>query len=112
MGGVILSSITTKTAIYVLLRGFSGTEILIWIGAITGVFGVIYGLLENNIRRSLSFSVINQVGFKLVGIGIGTPLAIAGVCAHVFCGVIYNSVLWMSAGSLITEYWQNISLQI
>ena len=101
MGGVILSSITTKTAIYVLLRGFSGTDALIWIGAITGVFGVVYGLLENNIRRSLSFSVINQVGFKLVGIGIGSPLAIAGVCAHVFCGVIYNSVLWMTSGTLI-----------
>lgn len=101
MGGVILSSITTKTAIYVLLRGFSGSDILIWIGAITAVYGVIYGLLENNIRRSLSFSVINQVGFKLVGIGLGTPLAIAGVCAHVFCGVIYNSVLWMTSGTLI-----------
>jgi multicomponent Na+:H+ antiporter subunit D len=101
MGGVILSSITTKTAIYVLMRGFSGTDILIWVGAITGVYGVIYGLLENNVRRSLSFSVINQIGFKLVGIGLGSPLAIAGVCAHVVCGVMYNSVLWMSAGNLI-----------
>ena len=100
MGGVILSSITTKTAIYTLIRGFSGSDALIWIGAFTAVYGVVYGLLENNMRRTLSFSVVNQVGFKLVGIGVGSPLAIAGVCAHVVCGVIYNSVLWMSAGSL------------
>ncbi|MEK9726880.1 MAG: proton-conducting transporter membrane subunit [Candidatus Margulisiibacteriota bacterium] len=101
MGGVILSSITTKTAIYTLIRGFSGTDILIWLGVITAIYGIVYGLIENNVRRSLSFSVINQVGFKLVGIGIGSPLAIAGVCAHVVCGVIYNSVLWTSAGNLI-----------
>ena len=102
MGGLILSSITTKTAVYALFRGFSGTDALIWIGCLTALYGVVYGLLENNIRRSLSFSVINQIGVKLVGIGLGSPLALAGVCVHVVCGVMYNMLLWMSANHLIS----------
>ena len=101
MGGVILSSVTTKTALYLLIRTFSGTDLLIYIGAIMGIFGVIYGLLENNIRRSLAYSVINQLGFKILAVGLGSPLAIAGACLHAFCGVIYNSVLWMTSGSII-----------
>ena len=65
------------------------------------IYGVFYGLIENNIRRSLAFSVINQLGFKILAVGLGSPLAIAGACLHAVCGVIYNSVLWMSAGSII-----------
>ena len=101
MGGVILSSITTKTALYVLLRVFAGVDILIFIGAFMAVYGVFFGLIENNIRRCLAFSVINQLGFKLLAVGLGSPLAIAGACLHAVCGVIYNSVLWMTAGSII-----------
>ena len=55
------------------------------------IYGIIYAILENDIRRVLAFSIVNQIGFKLVGIGIGTTLAINGVIAHVFAGVIYTS---------------------
>ena len=101
MGGVILSAVTTKTAIYTLLRGYTGWEELIWIGVIMALFGVIYAFLENDIRRILSFSIINQGGFMVCAVGIGTPLAIAGGTAHAFCCIIYTAILWMSAGSVI-----------
>ena len=35
------------------------------------IYGVFYGLIENNIRRSLAFSVINQLGFKILAVGLG-----------------------------------------
>ena len=101
MGGVILSAYTTKTAVYTLIRGFPGWEILIVIGCVMTLYGIIYALLENDMRRILAYSIINQVGFMVCGVGIGTNLAIAGVVAHAFCHIIYKALLWMSAGAVL-----------
>jgi len=100
-GGVILSAYTTKTSVYVLIRGFAGWEILIVIGCIMTLYGIIYALLENDMRRILAYSIINQVGFMVTGVGIGTAMALNGAAAHAFCHIIYKSLLWMSAGSVL-----------
>jgi multicomponent Na+:H+ antiporter subunit D len=100
-GGLILSAYTTKTAVYVLLRGFAGWEPLIWVGCAMTVFGIIYALLENDMRRILAYSIINQVGFMVCAAGIGTQMAISGATAHAFCHIIYKSLLWMSAGAVL-----------
>ncbi|MBU4515924.1 MAG: Na(+)/H(+) antiporter subunit D [Pseudodesulfovibrio sp.] len=100
-GGVILSAYTTKTAVYALLRAFPGWEILIVIGCLMAVYGIIYALLENDMRRILAYSITNQVGFMVTGAGIGTAMAINGAAAHAFCHIIYKSLLWMSAGAVL-----------
>jgi multicomponent Na+:H+ antiporter subunit D len=100
-GTVFLSAFTTKTAVYVLLRGFPGAEILIPIGSYMIFYGIIYALLENDMRRILSYSIINQVGFMVVGIGIGTELTLNGAAAHAFTHIIYKALLLMSAGSVL-----------
>ncbi|MEK6202030.1 MAG: Na(+)/H(+) antiporter subunit D [Desulfobulbaceae bacterium] len=101
MGGVILSAYTSKTAVYVLIRGFAGWDILILLGCAMTLYGIIYALLENDMRRILAFSIINQVGFMVCAVGIGTPLALNGAVAHAFCHIIYKALLWMSAGSVL-----------
>lgn len=101
MGGVILSAYTSKTAVYTLIRGFPGWEILIIIGCAMTIYGIIYALLENDMRRILAFSIINQVGFMVCAVGIGTPLALNGALAHAFCHIIYKALLWMSAGAVL-----------
>ena len=100
-GTVVLSAFTTKLAVYALARGFPGTEILIYIGAIMTVFPVFFAVIENDLRRVLAFSLNNQVGFMVVGIGIGTPLAMNGAVAHAFVHVIYKSLLFMSMGAVL-----------
>lgn len=100
-GGLILSAYTTKTAVYTLLRGFDGWEPLIWIGCVMAVYGILYALLENDMRRILAYSIINQVGFMVCAAGIGGPIAISGAVAHAFCHIIYKSLLWMSAGAVL-----------
>ncbi|MBB4284428.1 Na(+)/H(+) antiporter subunit D [Roseospira goensis] len=100
-GTVFLSAFTTKTAVYVLLRGFPGTEILIWVGLYMVFYGIIYALLENDMRRILAYSIINQVGFMVCGIGIGTEMALNGAAAHAFAHIIYKALLLMSAGSVL-----------
>ena len=100
-GMVFLSAFTTKTAVYVLLRGFPGTELLIFVGMYMIFYGIIYALLENDMRRILAYSIINQVGFMVCGIGIGTTLALNGAAAHAFTHIIYKALLLMSAGSVM-----------
>jgi multicomponent Na+:H+ antiporter subunit D len=100
-GGVILSAYTTKTAVYTLVRGFPGWEILIVVGCVMTIYGIIYALLENDMRRILAYSIINQVGFMVCGVGIGTAMSLNGTAAHAFCHIIYKSLLWMSAGSVL-----------
>jgi multicomponent Na+:H+ antiporter subunit D len=100
-GTVFLSAFTTKVAVYVLLRGFPGADILVPIGLIMVFYGIVYGVLENDIRRILCYSLVNQVGFMITAIGIGTPMAVNGAAAHAFTHIIYKALLLMSAGSVI-----------
>jgi multicomponent Na+:H+ antiporter subunit D len=100
-GTVFLSAFTTKTAVYVLLRGFPGNELLIWLGLFMAFYGIVYGLLENDIRRILAYTIVNQGGLMMVGVGIGTEMALNGAAAQAFVGVIYVALLLMSAGSVM-----------
>ena len=100
-GMVMLSAFTTKTAVFVLLRGFPGAEVLIWVGLFMVFYGIVYAILENDMRRILAYSIVNQVGFMVTGIGIGTELALNGAASHAFAHIIYKALLLMSAGSVL-----------
>ncbi len=100
-GTVFLSSFTTKVAIYALARGYAGTEILIPIGAVMTAFPIFYAVIENDLRRVLSYSMNNQLGFMVVGIGIGTDLALNGAVAHAFADILFKGLLFMSMGAVL-----------
>jgi multicomponent Na+:H+ antiporter subunit D len=100
-GMVFLSAFTTKAAVYVLLRGFPGTELLIYVGLFMVFYGIVYAILENDMRRILAYSIVNQVGFMVAGIGIGTEMALNGAASHAFTHIIYKALLLMSAGSVL-----------
>ena len=100
VGTVFLSTCTTKAAVYALLIFFPGETILIAFGLYMIFYGIVYSLLENNIRRILSFSTINQVGLMVTGIGLGFPIALDSATAHAFAHLIFKGLLLMSAGSV------------
>jgi multicomponent Na+:H+ antiporter subunit D len=100
-GTIFMSAFTTKCAVYALARVFPGTEALIWIGAIMAGFPIFYAVIENDLRRVLAYSLINQVGFMVVGIGIGTHMAINGAVAHAFNDILFKSLLFMSMGAVM-----------
>ena len=79
----------------------SGNRILMWAGAFMTCFPIFYAVIANDMRRVLAYSLINQVGFMICGIGIGTQLAINGVVAHAFCHIIYKALLFMSTGAVL-----------
>ncbi|AFV00984.1 Na(+)/H(+) antiporter subunit D [Simiduia agarivorans] len=100
-GTVFLSAFTTKVAVYSLARGFAGEDILIYIGVTMACFPIFYAVIENDLRKVLAYSLINQVGFMVTGIGIGTALALNGAVAHAFSDVIFKGLLFMSMGAVL-----------
>jgi len=100
-GTVFLSAFTTKVAVYALARGFPGTEILVYIGAAMTCFPIFYAVIENDLRRVLGYSMINQIGFMVCGVGIGTELALNGAVSHAFNDVIFKGLLMMTMGAVL-----------
>ena len=100
-GTVFLSAFTTKVAVYALARGYPGTEILVYIGAAMTCFPIFFAVIENDLRRVLAYSLINQVGFMVCGIGIGTALALNGAISHAFNDVIFKGLLFMTMGAVL-----------
>lgn len=100
-GAVFLSAFTTKTSVYVLIRVFPGTEILVWLGATMALYGVVYAVLENDCRRLLAYHIVSQVGYMVAGVGIGTEMALNGSASHAFAHIIYKGLLFMGAGAVI-----------
>jgi multicomponent Na+:H+ antiporter subunit D len=100
-GAVFMTAFTTKSAIYVLIRTYAGTEVLVWLGAVMAIYGVVYAVLENDARRLLAYHIISQVGYMVCGVGIGTELAINGATAHAFAHILYKALLFMGAGAVL-----------
>jgi multicomponent Na+:H+ antiporter subunit D len=100
-GTVFLSAFTTKLAVYALARGFAGTEVLIWIGVAMTAFPIFYAVIENDLRRVLAYSLNNQLGFMVAGVGIGSTLAINGAVSHAFAHIIYKALLFMTMGAVL-----------
>lgn len=100
-GSVFMCAFTTKTAIYTLARSCAGFDVLIILGVIMAIYGIIYAIMENDIRRLLGWEIVSQVGYMVTGVGIGTALAINGTCAHAFAHILYKGLLFMAAGAVI-----------
>jgi multicomponent Na+:H+ antiporter subunit D len=111
-GSVFLSAFTTKTAVLALILLFPGEPVLIGLGVFMVMYGIIYALLENDVRRILAYSIVNQVGFMVVAVGIGTEMALNGAAAHAFAHIIYKALLFMSAGVVIYRTGKNKCMEL
>ncbi|ELZ84343.1 monovalent cation/H+ antiporter subunit D [Haloferax larsenii JCM 13917] len=101
---VFLSVFTTKTGVYGLARAFpEGNLAIAYMGTAMALLGVIYALLQNDMRRLLSYHIQSQVGYMVAGVGIGTALATAGAFAHVYNHILYKALLFMTAGVVLSR---------
>ncbi len=100
-GAVFMCAITSKTAVYTLARSCAGMDILVLLGVIMALYGVIYAVMENDIRKLLAWSIVSQVGYMVAGVGIGTELAINGAVAHAVVNVLFKSLLFMGTGAVL-----------
>ncbi len=106
-GAVFMCAFTTKTAVYTLVRAFAGFDILIILGVVMAIYGIVYALMENDVRRLLGWEIVSQVGYMVTGVGIGTALAINGTCAHAVAHILYKGLLFMGAGAVLQATGQS-----
>ncbi|HEB71702.1 MAG TPA: Na(+)/H(+) antiporter subunit D [Nitrospirae bacterium] len=102
-GTIFVSVFTTKTAVYALVRSYPGTEALIAVGALMTVFPIFFAVIENDLRKVLAYSLINQVGFMVVGIGIGTELSLNGSVSHAFTNILFEGLLFLCMGAVMHQ---------
>ncbi len=100
-GSVFLSVYTTKTAVYVLARTFSGAESVAIMGGVMAIYGVTMALMQSDARKLLSYHIVSQVGYMVAGVGLGTALSVNGGIAHVFNHILYKALLFMTIGAVI-----------
>lgn len=100
-GTVFLSAFATKAAVCMLARVFPGLELLVPFGVVMALYGIVFAVLENDIRRLLAYHIVSQVGYMVTAVGVGTPLALAGAAAHAFCHILYKGLLLMGAGTVV-----------
>jgi multicomponent Na+:H+ antiporter subunit D len=99
---VFLCVYTTKTGVYGMYRAFpEGHLWLAYMGGAMAVFGAFMALLQNDMRRLLSYHIQSQVGYMVAGVGIPAALATAGAFGHVFNHILYKSLLFMTVGVVI-----------
>ncbi|MFE8700857.1 proton-conducting transporter membrane subunit [Cytobacillus sp. FJAT-54145] len=98
---VVLSIYTTKVGVYVMSRLLSEMHILAYAGLISALFGIVMALRESQVRKFLSYSIIIQVGYMIMGISVGTAEGIAGAIFHLVNHILYKTVLFMAVGVVI-----------
>ncbi|MEV8465943.1 Na+/H+ antiporter subunit D [Fluviibacterium sp. DFM31] len=103
----IFAGLLTKVGVYSLLRLFTlifdnedsfAQDILIWVAVLTMVTGVLGALAQTEVRRILSYQIISSIGFLLLGLAIGTPLALAGAIFYLMHNIIVKVLLFLVAG--------------
>lgn len=99
-GGVVMSPYTTTLAVYMLIRFFAGVDGLVWIGAAMTIYPVFFAVMENDLKKVLSYSTNNQIGFMVCAVGIGTPLALNGAAAHAVAHILFKGLLFMTLGAV------------
>jgi multicomponent Na+:H+ antiporter subunit D len=100
----LLSGLVIKMGVVVLFRLSTVLDIslpLMVLGGITGVVGAVYATFTYELKRMLAFSTLSQIGYLLVGIGIGTPLAIAGSLTYSVAHGLFKGLLFLAAGQVV-----------
>jgi multicomponent Na+:H+ antiporter subunit A len=95
-----------KAGVYLAARmySFGATpawgESLMWVGTVTMAVGVMYAMVQTDLKRMLAFSTVSQIGYMMMGLGIGTPLAITAGLLHCLNHGFFKGGLFLTAGSV------------
>jgi formate hydrogenlyase subunit 3/multisubunit Na+/H+ antiporter MnhD subunit len=110
---VLLAGIITKVSgVYALLRLFSTVfvvsgnlqNIIMFVGAASIVLAALAAFRQVDMKRMLAYSSISQVGYIILGLGCGTPLAYLGAVWHFFNHAIFKSLLFVNSASLEKKF--------
>ncbi|HBR10177.1 hypothetical protein LR021_02335 [Candidatus Bipolaricaulota bacterium] len=100
----LLAGLSTKMAGIILIRlaaVFPIDSVLLILGCITGILGGLYAIFSHELRRIISFSALAQVGYLLIGLGVGREAGITGGMLHLVAHGLIISLLFLAGGTAI-----------
>jgi len=86
--------------IFSIQPGSALSMLMMIVGAVTIMFAVLMALVQHNLKKLLSFHAVSQVGYMVLGVGSGIPIAIVGGLFHMINNAIYKSALFFGAGAI------------
>jgi len=103
----LFAGLLTKVGVYALIRVFTLVfvveagamrSLIQWIAGLTMVVGVLGAASQGTLRRILSFHIVSQIGYMLMGLGIGTRTALAGTVFYIAHHIVVKTDLFLIAG--------------
>lgn len=103
----IFAGLLTKVGVYVMIRVFTlifiqdtgyTHEILLWVAGLTMITGVLGAAAQMDVRKILSFHIISQIGYMIMGLALYTPLAIVGSVFYIVHHIIVKTNLFLIGG--------------
>ncbi len=103
----VFAGLLTKVGVYALLRTFTlifdhdtafTHTILLWVAGLTMVVGVLGAAAQTDMRKILSFHIVSQIGYMILGLALLTPLAILGAVFYLVHHIIVKANLFLIAG--------------
>ncbi|GAH75327.1 unnamed protein product, partial [marine sediment metagenome] len=105
----LLSGVMLKVGIYMMIRVFCQifsipipwNLIISFLGALTILIGVMFALVQHDTKRLLAFHSISQIGYMILGIGVGTILGMSGAILHLVNHAFFKGLLFLCIGAVI-----------
>ena len=103
----VFAGLLTKVGVYALIRMFTLVftgdiafthTILLWVAGLTMLTGVLGAAAQNDIRKILSFHIVSQIGYMILGLALMTPLAIAGAVFYLVHHIVVKANLFLVGG--------------
>ena len=73
---------------------------VVWLGTVTMVIGVLFAMIQHDAKRLLAFHTVSQIGYMMLGLGLGTPLGVAAALLHTLNHGLFKGGLFLGAGAV------------
>ncbi|PSW18176.1 Na+/H+ antiporter subunit D [Photobacterium sanctipauli] len=109
----LFAALLTKVGVYALIRMFtlvfpltdtSWQPLLLWISGLTMLTGVLGAASQFDIKKILSFHIISQIGYMIMGLALYTPIALAGAIFYIIHHIIVKANLFLIGGFIESKY--------
>ncbi|SHI75750.1 multisubunit sodium/proton antiporter, MrpD subunit (TC 2.A.63.1) [Rubritalea squalenifaciens DSM 18772] len=108
----VFAGLLTKVGVYALIRAYTlfyhsqfhvVQDLLLWLAAATMVTGVLGAASHFDIRKILSFHIISQIGYMVMGLAIGTSLAVTAAIFYILHHIIVKTNLFLISGLIMRK---------
>jgi len=107
VSALLHAAVYVKAGVYLVARmhsfapwPFAWQASVVWLGTVTMVVGVLFAMVQHDSKRLLAFHTVSQIGYMMLGLGLGTPLGVAAALLHTVNHGLFKGGLFLGAGAV------------